>query len=116
MKKTAPIVFSLFGLALLVIFLPMVFSGRIILPQAFNIGPLTIHYYGLIMALAAASGFYLALKRAPAYGVDVKQAEDLLFWLVVGGFVGARLYHVLSSAPYYYQHPADIIKVWNGGL
>jgi phosphatidylglycerol:prolipoprotein diacylglycerol transferase len=70
----------------------------------------------LIIAAAAASGFYLAMKRSKIYGLEPKQAEDILFWVIVGGFVGARLYHVFSSAPYYWQHPADIFKVWNGGL
>jgi phosphatidylglycerol:prolipoprotein diacylglycerol transferase len=114
MKKYLVISLAIFlGLA---VFLRLVFSGVLILPQTFNIGPLVIHYYGLIMALAAASGFYLAIKRSVLYGLDKKIAEDILFWVIVGGFVGARIYHVLSSAGYYYQHPVDIFKVWNGGL
>ena len=68
------------------------------------------------MALAASAGFYLAVKRSSAYGVSAKQAEDILFWVIVGGFIGARLYHVLSSAGYYAQNPIDILKVYNGGL
>jgi len=98
------------------VFLHQVFSGHIILPQLFHLGPLTIHYYGLIMALAAAVGFWLAMKRAPQFGVSEKQAEDIFFWVIVGGFIGARLYHVLSSALFYWQNPFDIFKVWNGGL
>lgn len=105
------LIFLIFG-----ILLNLVFSGALILPQFFHIGPLTIHYYGLIMALAAASGFYLAIKRAPQFGVEAKQAEDILFWVIIGGFIGARIYHVLSSAGYYYQNPIDIFKIWNGGL
>lgn len=116
MRKTWLIAFLIFIFVALVIFLPVVFSGRLILPQLFNVGPLSIHCYGLIMALAVASGFYLAISRVNKYGIEPKKAEDLLFWLAIGGFVGARLYHVLSSAPYYYAHPGDIIKVWNGGL
>ncbi len=96
--------------------LSRVFSGNFILPQVFFIGPLTIHYYGLTMALAVGSGFYLALKRADSFGVNKSSAEDLLFWVIIGGFIGARFYHVLSSFEYYLQHPIDIFKVWNGGL
>lgn len=97
-------------------FLNRVFSGQIILPQYFHVGPLTIHYYGIIIALAAASAFYLAVRRAPRYGVELKQAEDILFWVIVGGFIGARLYHIFSSIGYYWVHPIDVFKVWNGGL
>lgn len=97
-------------------FLRLVFLGKLILPQTFHIGNLAIHYYGLIMALAAASGFYLAMKRAPRFGIGQKQAEDILFWVIIGGFIGARLYHILSSIGYYWQNPLDVFKVWNGGL
>jgi phosphatidylglycerol:prolipoprotein diacylglycerol transferase len=116
MRKRFLYFFGLVILAVLIYCLRQVFSGILILPQVFNLGPLGIHYYGLIMALAVACGFYLAIKRAKAYGINPKTAEDLLFWLIIGGFIGARLYHVLSSAPYYYSHPLDMIKVWNGGL
>lgn len=97
-------------------FLKLIFSGNIILPQYFNLGPVTIHYYGIIMAAAVAAGFYFALNRAPKYGVNLKTAEDLIFWIIIGGFIGARLYHVLSAWNFYSSHPADILKVWNGGL
>ena len=97
-------------------FLHYVFSGQIILPQIFSLGPFTTRYYGLIMALAVASGFYLAKKRAGEYGIDSKLADDLIFWIIVGGFIGARLYHILSSIGYYQNHLIDTFKVWNGGL
>lgn len=113
MRKVSPL---LLFVIISAVFLSFVFSGQIILRQYFHIGPLVIHYYGLIMALAAWAGFYLAIKRAPKFGIEKKFAEDLLFWLIIGGFIGARLYHVLSSFDYYRLYPADIIKVWNGGL
>lgn len=96
--------------------LSQIFSGAIILPQYFHLGPLTIHYYGIIMALAVLAAFYLAIKRSSAYGITSKQAEDILFWTIIGGFIGARLYHVLSSFGYYTRYPIDIFKVYNGGL
>jgi len=100
----------------LIFFLSQVFSGRLILPQTFSLGPLTIHYYGLVMSLAVALGFYLALQRTALYGISKFWAENVLFWTVIGGFVGARIYHVFSSFGYYLNNPVDIFKVWNGGL
>ncbi len=111
-KIFATIVF----LACLGTILSQVFSGRIILPQSFALGPITIHYYGIIMAAAVFAAFYLAIKRSKDFKIDEKTAEDILFWTIVGGFIGARLYHVLSSVGYYSRHPIDIFKVWNGGL
>lgn len=93
-----------------------VFSGSVVLPQSFSLGPLTVRYYGITMALAVGAGWWLALKRAVRFGVTTAQADSLLQWLVLGGFIGARLYHVASSWQYYWQYPVDIFKVWQGGL
>ncbi len=93
-----------------------VFSGRLILPQGFAIGPFTVRYYGVIMASAAGLGLYLSVNSAEKFKIKKKSAEDLLFWAVIGGFLGARLYHVFSSLSYYLQNPLGIFKVWNGGM
>src|SRR5690242_2709940 len=116
MRKPLLIALCAFFVLAVVLFLRQVFSGRLILAQSFNLGPLAIHYYGVILAVAAGAGIYLAQMRSEKFGLTKKQAEDILFWTVLGGFAGARLYHVLSSAGYYWGHPADILKVWNGGL
>lgn len=68
------------------------------------------------MALAVLAGFYLALRRAPQYGINLTDAEDIIFWLIIGGFIGARLYHVASSFTYYLHHPLQSLEVWKGGL
>lgn len=111
--KKAIILLSFIGL---IIFLNQVFSGNLVLPQTFSLGPITIHYYGIIMALAVAGGWRLARKRAIKYNIDAKNVDDIIFWLIIGGFIGARLYHVLSSFDYYRTHIIDIFKVWQGGL
>jgi len=51
------------------------------------------------------------MKRAPAGWLD-----SFIFHLIIWGFVGARLYHVLNEPVYYWDNPLDIVKVWNGGL
>jgi len=110
------IVFILTSLFFLVVFLSFVFSGRLILPQKLNLGFFSVRFYGIIMASAVGSGFYLALKRASKYGIKPTDAEDLLIWIIVGGFIGARLYHVFSSFGFYWSNPLQIFQVWNGGL
>jgi phosphatidylglycerol:prolipoprotein diacylglycerol transferase len=101
---------------ILAYFLSLAFSGRLILPQVFSLGPLTVHYYGIIIALAVLAAYCLARRRAPAYQVDVSKVDDLILWVIVGGFVGARLYHVLSDFSFYFHHPFNILAVWRGGL
>ena len=116
MKKNSCIFASLIAAALVGWFLSLVFSGALILPQYFLVGRLEFHYYGIFMALAIVSGYVWARSRARRYGIDLESADAIIFWLLVGGFVGARLYHVLSSFSYYFKQPPDIFKVWNGGL
>lgn len=104
------------GIAALWLLLGRVFSGAWILPQTLSVGPLSVRYYGVCMALALAAGWLLATRRAPAYGLTADQVDDVALWLAIGGFVGARLYHVVSSISYYAQHPLEIFMVWQGGL
>ncbi len=110
------VVLILFGLFLLAIFISRVFSGRLILPQTFSLGPIAIHYYGLFIALSVLAGWKLAKKRARNFGLNTKFVDDIIFWVIIGGFIGARLYHVFSSYTYYYSYPLEAFKVWQGGL
>lgn len=98
------------------VFLARVFAGKLLLPQYFLLGPIEVHYYGIFMAAAVLSGYLLAVNRAKFYNLSITQADRIIFWLVVFGFIGARLYHVASSANYYWQHPLEMFKVWEGGL
>jgi phosphatidylglycerol:prolipoprotein diacylglycerol transferase len=83
---------------------------------AFEIGPLTVRWYGILMATAILVGFWLAHRRALEEGLP---ADDLLRtaqWAVVAGLIGARLYEVIFNWDYYGRYPAKIIAVWEGGL
>lgn len=102
--------------AALVFALVKVFSGSWQLGQVFTLGPVSLRYYGLAMATAVGAGWWLAGRRASSYGLTPEQVDSVSLWLVVGGFVGARLYHVASSWQYYVQYPLDAMKVWHGGL
>jgi phosphatidylglycerol---prolipoprotein diacylglyceryl transferase len=100
----------------LMYFLSLVFKGQIVLPQTFNLLFLNFHFYGLVMFLAVFSAWILARKNAQKLAIETRVVDDIVFWVVVGGFVGARLYHVLSSVSYYLHYPLEILKVYNGGL
>jgi phosphatidylglycerol:prolipoprotein diacylglycerol transferase len=91
-------------------------------PIAFSIGPLSVHWYGL-MYLAAFAQF-IALGRVrirqphiAAAGWKKEDLDDMLFYGVLGVVLGGRLGEVLFYNPhYYFTHPADIIAVWKGGM
>jgi phosphatidylglycerol:prolipoprotein diacylglycerol transferase len=58
----------------------------------------------------------ITLKLAQKYSIGKDKIIDLLFYLVIFGLIGGRLYHVMLELPYYLANPIDIFKVWNGGL
>jgi phosphatidylglycerol---prolipoprotein diacylglyceryl transferase len=83
---------------------------------AFEVGPITVRWYGILMATAILVGFWLAHRRAVEEDLP---ADDLLRaaqWAVVAGLIGARLYEVAFNWDYYGRYPSKIIAVWEGGL
>ena len=116
MTKIAAGAFLFIFVILVVFVIHGVFTGSIILPQSFHVGPLTLRYYGLFLGLATVAGYFLARQRFARYGLSETQADEIIFYSIIGSFLGARLYHVLSQWDLYSQHPWDALKIWNGGL
>jgi phosphatidylglycerol:prolipoprotein diacylglycerol transferase len=83
---------------------------------AFELGPLQIRWYGILMATSILVGFWLAHRRAVAEGLPADQILRAGQWGVVAGLIGARLYEVVFNWDYYGQFPSKIPAVWEGGL
>jgi phosphatidylglycerol:prolipoprotein diacylglycerol transferase len=90
---------------------------------AFEIGPLAIHWYGILIVVGILCAGYLATYMAKLWGENPELVWDALVWCVFLGIVGARLYHVLTVPPsmgverwYYFRHPLEILATWKGGL
>lgn len=88
-----------------------------------QLGPLYVRFYGLILMTGAFLGAWLASREARRHGQDPQLVWDALIWALVGGIIGARLYHVLTPSPsmgitplWYLQNPLEILAVWKGGL
>ena len=96
------------------------------MPQGFQVGPVFIRYYGIILMVGALAGGWLAAREAKRRGHNPDVVWDLLIWLIIGGIVGARLWHVFTPSPsaiaegrttiFYLTHPFDMINLRNGGL
>ena len=96
------------------------------MPSGFNIGPLTIHFYGIAIMLGVVAATYLAQWNAVKHGQDGNVVWDMLIWVLIAGVIGARLWHILTPMPdlvaqgvttyYYLTHPLAAIAIWNGGL
>src|ERR687893_906163 len=86
-------------------------------PVVFEAGPLARRYYGLCIALGIAAGTWLAGRELARKGYDSALALDALFLVIPLGFVGARVYHVITDYGLYAEDPIPgIFEVWNGGL
>jgi len=111
-------------IAVLVVFLTVfviwhvipAFRGEIDLLPGFHAGPVFIRFYGLLMAAAVLVGFFIASRYAPKFRIEKKHIEGAFPWIVVFGFIGARLYYVIFSWAQFQDNPFDILMVWKGGL
>ena len=92
-------------------------------PIAFQIGPIPIHWYGILIVTGILAAAYLSTYTAKLYGENPEIVWDALVWCVLLGVVGARLYHVVTVPPsmgvdrwYYFRNPLEIFATWKGGL
>lgn len=90
---------------------------------AFRIGPIAVHWYGILIVAGILAATYLSSYLARLRAQDSEFVWDALVWCVLLGVVGARLYHVVTVTPsmgvgrwYYFEHPAQIFAIWEGGL
>src|SRR3989338_1082961 len=83
----------------------------------FSLGPLTLHVWGLFVALGFVVGSAMACWLAGRRGDNPGIIIDVTMWLAIAGMVGGRLGHVLFYDPaYYWAHPVEILEIWRGGL
>ena len=83
---------------------------------AIDLGFIQIYWYSITMLLGVLLGgtiAYLELKRLK---IDTKYFLDMIFYVIIFGFLGARTYYVLFNLDYYLTNPREIIAIWNGGL
>jgi len=92
-------------------------------PVLLQLGPLTVHWYGILIVTGAVIAAYICTIEAKRRGEDPDHVWNLLTLALIFGIIGARLYHVFSTPAgnfvgwaYYREHPIDIIAFWNGGF
>lgn len=85
-------------------------------PIIFEIGFLTVRWYGLLIALAILIGVTLSQYLAKRRGVRPELLGDLAIWLLLAAIPCARIYYVLFEWQEYAQRPEDIIAIWKGGI
>ncbi|WP_394141620.1 prolipoprotein diacylglyceryl transferase [Cytobacillus oceanisediminis] len=83
---------------------------------AFEIGPLTVYWYGIIIGLAVILGYYFATKEAKRLGLNKDIFADLLLWALPIALISARIYYVIFKWEYYSKSPGEIVAIWEGGI
>ena len=96
---------------------PMFGNFSINPPASFQLFGHTFYWYGAIIALGFILGILYCSRRSKAFaGISSDDLFDYVLWLIPTAIIGARLYYVLFNLPDYLARPADIFKVWEGGL
>jgi phosphatidylglycerol:prolipoprotein diacylglycerol transferase len=85
-----------------------------------------IYFYGILIMLGVVAAAFLGQAEARRRGINPDYIWDALFWLVLAGIVGARIWHIFTPPPsmvaqgittaWYLAHPLDMINIRNGGL
>ncbi|MGK8708704.1 prolipoprotein diacylglyceryl transferase [Metapseudomonas otitidis] len=88
-------------------------------PVAFSLGPLKIHWYGLMYLIGIGGAWLLASRRLERFDPTwtKEKLSDLVFWVALGVIAGGRLGYVLFyDLPAYLANPLLILEVWKGGM
>jgi phosphatidylglycerol:prolipoprotein diacylglycerol transferase len=86
-------------------------------PVLVRLGPVSVHWYGLMYVLGIVSGLYIALPYAERHGIPRDRAYEVFWPVLIACLIGGRLYYVLQSdLGWYVRHPQNILATWEGGM
>ncbi len=82
----------------------------------FHLGPtITLHTYGLLLAVAFLAGLWVASRQAKRAGLDANRITDMAVWVLIAGLVGAKLLLVAVDWTYFGRNPREIFSVFQSG-
>lgn len=84
-------------------------------PILIQIGSIKIYYYSVMILIGVILGTLIILKEGKRFNISKEKLSDLLFYTVILGIIGARIYYCIFNFKYY-TNLIDILKVWEGGL
>ncbi len=85
-------------------------------PVICHIGPVPVYSYGLMLALGVFVSSHLLARDARRIGIAPDVIYDLVFWVVICGIIGARLFYVLLNPDIFFGTPLEILMLQKGGL
>ncbi len=85
-------------------------------PVILQIGHFELRWYSLAIMLAVVAAVLITIRRAKHKGIAREEIYSLTLWVVLGGLLGARLFHVIDRWEYYAGNPLNILQLQQGGL
>jgi phosphatidylglycerol:prolipoprotein diacylglycerol transferase len=96
------------------------------MPTNFSLGPLTIHYYGLIIIFGIFAALILVSRESARRNLSMDFLFAAMPWMIVGAIIGARIWHILTppqsmvtrgiTTRYYLTHLFEAVAIWKGGI
>ena len=83
---------------------------------AFTIFNINIYWYSICILLGVVFAYLLIINESKKHGLEKEKVLDIIFYTLIVGIIGARIYYVLFNLDYYLKSPVEILKVYNGGL
>lgn len=83
---------------------------------AFSIFGFGIHYYSLCILLGVLVAYYIINKELEKFNISSDDILNLIFYGLIVGIIGARIYYLIFNLDYYLNYPQEIIAIYNGGL
>ncbi len=85
-------------------------------PRTLSLGPMTFHYYGLVIAVGLILAVLYACKRSKSFGIREDDVLDGVLWVTPFAIVCARIYYVAFSWADYANNPISALYIWEGGI
>ncbi len=85
-------------------------------PNIAMIGPFILAWHGVFSAVGIVIGVWLTFRLSKGSGISEDDISMIALWAIIGGIVGARLFHVVDAWDYYSQNLIQIVKITEGGL
>lgn len=83
---------------------------------AFNIFGFNVYYYSLCILLGVIVAYIFITREGKKQGLPKEFISDLIFYTLIIGILGARVYYCVFNLDYYLANPSEILKIYNGGL
>jgi phosphatidylglycerol:prolipoprotein diacylglycerol transferase len=83
---------------------------------AFDFGIIQVYWYSICILFGMIVGMFFVLKEAKRKYYNIDVMTDIIFYTVIWGVIGARLYYVLFNLNEYSQNFLEVFEIWNGGL